>query len=57
MTRKLLSVLMLLAFVAGGALAVVGGILAWLIMRGATSQSDAASQTASEVMTVNIIEE
>jgi MFS family permease len=43
-----------LAFVAGGAFAVVGGILAWLIMRGAAPQSSAADQAAPEEVLVNV---
>lgn len=43
-----------LAFVAGGTFAIVGGMLAWLIMRGAALPPEAASQTAPEAVAVNI---
>jgi DHA3 family macrolide efflux protein-like MFS transporter len=39
-----------LAFVVGGALAVMGGILAWLIMRGAAPLTGTACQTAPEAV-------
>jgi MFS family permease len=45
-----------LAFVAGGAFAIVGGILAWVIMRGAAPQSTVISQTVSEAVVVKIEE-
>ena len=45
-----------LAFITGGAFAVVGGILAWLIMRGTAPQPNPISQTAPESVPVNIEE-
>jgi MFS transporter, DHA3 family, macrolide efflux protein len=45
-----------LAFIAGGGFAIVGGILAWLIMRGAASQSGTVSQTTPETVAVNVEE-
>jgi sugar phosphate permease len=45
-----------LAFVAGGACAVVGGILAWLIMRGAAPQTAVTGRPAPEEVAANIEE-
>ena len=43
-----------LAFVAGGAFAVVGGILAWLIMSGAAPQPNVADQVVPKEVTVKL---
>ena len=45
-----------LAFVAGGAFAIVGGVLAWLIMRGAAPESNADVQAALGEVVVTVEE-